>query len=155
MKKINLIYVLSLTALVFTSCSDDDNNSVDTTRPEIALNEPGEHQEFLPGDEIHFDADFSDNTELGSYKIEIHDASDGHSHERTTNEEGVAWAYDETHEFAPGLRNQNMHSHIDIPTTINGEPIKEGHYHLGVFCTDKAGNQSQVFVEIVIGEDTH
>lgn len=155
MKKINLIYALSLTALFFTSCSDDDNNSVDTTRPIIVLNEPGEHQEFLPGDEIHFDAYFSDNVELGSYKIEIHDASDGHSHERITNEEGVAWAYNETRQFDPGLRNQNVHSHIDIPVLINGEPIKEGHYHLGVFCTDKAGNQSQVFIEIVVGEDNH
>lgn len=155
MKKINLIYALSLTAILFTSCSDDDGNGVDTTKPVIVLNEPGDHEEFLPGGEIHFDADFSDNTELGSYKIEIHDATDGHSHERAANEEGVAWAYDEAQEFEAGQMNQNVISHIDIPILINGEPIKEGHYHLGVYCTDKAGNQSQVFIEVVIGEDNH
>ncbi len=155
MKKINLVYVLSLTVLFFTSCSDDDDNNVDTTRPVIVLNEPTDHQEFLPGEEIHFDADFSDNVELGSYKIEIHDASDGHSHRSAHDDHDVAWAYEITNQFEAGLRNQNVHTHIDIPVTINGEPIKEGHYHLGVFCTDRAGNQSQVFVEIVIGEHNH
>lgn len=151
MKKANLIYLLSLTVVFFVSCNNDDDNNVDTTKPTIVLNEPVDHEEFLPGGEIHFDADFADNVELGSYKIEIHSSSDGHGHRGVQNE-GIAWSYEESHAFDAGLKNRNVHSHIDIPVTINGEPIKEGHYHLGVYCTDKAGNQQQVFVEIVIGE---
>lgn len=141
--------------LVITSCNNDDDNGVDTTKPVIALNEPGDDEEFLPGGEIHFDADFSDNVALGSYKIEIHDASDGHNHRSPQDSHEVAWTYETTAQFTQNAKNENVHIDIDIPLTINGEPIKEGHYHLGVFCTDKAGNQSQVFTEIVIGEHDH
>ena len=45
-----------------------------------------------------------------------------------------------------------LHAHIDIPTTINGSPIKEGDYHFGVFALDAAGNETVVWIKIEVGD---
>ncbi|SMC41821.1 DUF4625 domain-containing protein [Moheibacter sediminis] len=152
MKKYIIASLAIVSAITFQSCSsDDDNGSVDTEKPVIVLNEPTDHEAFLPGSEIHLDADFSDNVELGSYKIEIHSAADGHEH-KGANAVGE-WFYSETNQIEAGLRNTHIHKHIAVPTTVDGLPIVEGHYHLGIFLTDKAGNEQQHFIEIVVGED--
>lgn len=152
MKKYIIASLTIISAITFQSCSsDDDNGSVDTEKPVIILNEPTDHEAFLPGGEIHLDADFSDNVELGAYKIEIHSAADGHEH-KNGNAVGE-WFYSETNQIEAGLRNTSIHKHIDIPTEVDGVPIVEGHYHLGIFLTDKAGNEQQLFIEIVVGED--
>lgn len=151
MKNNKLIYTFStIVILSFTACSDDDDNgNLDTEKPVIVLNEPTDDEVFHAGEEIHLDADFSDNVALASYKIEIHSASDGHTHK---NEEEGEWFYTETNEIPGDLRNHHVHKHIDIPLEVNGSPILEGHYHLGIFLVDKAGNEQQLFIEIEIHE---
>ena len=145
--------LLAFSVLILDSCSGDDDQVVDTQKPEIVLNSPGEHQEFMPGEEIYLNADFSDNVELGSYKIEIHYAEDGHTHKG--NEEFAEWFYTETGPLEPGSVQTNFQKQIPVPLEINNLPIAEGHYHFGIYLTDKAGNEQQFFSEIVIGEDPH
>lgn len=156
MKKLHFLSILVLvTSLFIASCSSNDNNTVDTEKPIIILKEPINDEIFAPGTEIHFDADFSDNVALGSYKIDIHNASDGHTHTRSLKTETTttaAWTYSQTYTIEGDLKNTHVHHHIAIPTEINGIPITEGIYHLGVYLVDKAGNQQQIFVEIVIGK---
>ena len=61
-----------------------------------------------------------------------------------------------------GKRNASVHhQHMEIPTTIirtiDGEqkemPLREGHYHFMVFCTDQSGQESFASTEIVISYD--
>ncbi len=151
MKKYIIASITIISIIGLQSCSSDDDSGIDTQKPVIVLNEPTGHQAYLPGEEIHIDADFSDNVELGSYKIEIHSAEDGHTHK--VMDEFAEWFYSETAQLGTGLQNAEIHKHVPIPTEIGGLPIEEGHYHLGIFLTDKAGNQQQLFIEILIGED--
>lgn len=154
--KLNSILTLFVAALFLTACSSDDDATPDTDKPAITIIEPHNEDEFAPGGEIHFEALFTDNVELRSYKIEIHDDFDGHDHATTkssqeTNEMNP-WSFDETFTIPAGETSFNAEQHIDIPSVINGNPISEGRYHFGVFLTDAAGNQTEAFVEIYIAE---
>lgn len=42
------------------------------------------------------------------------------------------------------------HQHIVIPASINGKPLREGHYHFIVYCTDQSGQESFVAQEIFV-----
>lgn len=150
MKNYFIASILIISGTIFQSCSNDDDSGVDTQKPIISLNQPTEHQIFLPGGSILINADFSDNVELRSYKIEIHSGDDGHTH-KTAEEAG--WFYTESVEIEPGLTHKNIDKSIVIPTEINGLPILEGHYHLGIYLIDRAANEQHLFTEIVIGED--
>lgn len=161
MKNLNKItlYLAVLAASVFiTSCSDED---VDNMKPTIKLVAPVDDQVLHPGSELHFECEFADDVELRSYKVEIHNNFDGHTHEHATvlksagEEHGHPWAYSKSWDFEAGQKNAAIHHHeIVVPQTIlvDGveEEVAEGNYHLGVYCMDAAGNESKVFVDIVI-----
>lgn len=152
--KFNIFKILTVFSILFLqSCSSDDDHRIDTKKPVIVLNNPSDHQAFLPGEKIYLNVDFSDNLELGSYKIEIHFSEDGHTHKG--NEEFAEWFYAETSTLEPGSVQANLEKQISVPVEINNLPIAEGHYHLGIYLTDKAGNEQQLFSEIAIGEDIH
>lgn len=145
-------YILSIFAIalsfIFTACGNDDDD-VDTTAPVIELDEPEDGDELLIGSSIHFECDFSDNKMLGSYMIEIHNNFDGHTHKvttRATNEE--PFFIKKTYDLS-GLRNKHEHHH-DIVIPENATP---GNYHLVVYCTDAAGNQSLVARDIILSHD--
>ncbi|MBQ0116832.1 MAG: DUF4625 domain-containing protein [Flavobacterium sp.] len=149
MKMTKMILIASL-ALGLTNCSSDAN--LDTEKPVITLLEPEDHESFKPGSEIHLEGLITDNVELSNYKVEIHSAEDGHSHAKTSQEN--FFQYEETFQIPANQRLHEFHHHIDIPLVgSNALPFTEGHYHLGIFALDKAGNQAQIFVEIYIGED--
>lgn len=141
MKKINFIFVFAVVTALF-SCSSDDNSGTDTQKPTIVIVEPADGEVLHAGEEIHVDIDFLDNVALASYKIDIHFAGDGHSHEKSM-EDHIKWAY-ETNGLLSG-KEDSVHLHIPVP-----ENTEEGEYHFGVYATDKAGNQNVVWIEIDI-----
>lgn len=152
MKKYNILsnitsFAVFISVFALSSCTKGYN--VDTTAPTIELDEPEDGDELLIGAGIHFECDFRDDVMLGSYMIEIHNNFDGHSHKaksRAVNEEPLFFkkSYDLT-----GLRNSHVHHHdVVIP-----ENAQEGNYHLVVYCTDAAGNQSLVAREIILSHD--
>ena len=154
--KTRLIYLFSITAsLIFASCSDDDDSVIDTEAPEISIIEPHNEEEIAPGGEIHFEALFTDNIELASYKVEIHNAFDDHTHSAVKQEEHQdnPWSYSEVFNIEAGQTSFETVHHIAVPEEFKGEHISEGHYHFGVFVTDAAGNESQAFLELHIEGD--
>jgi hypothetical protein len=154
--KLKSIITLFVAAVFFTSCSSDDDATPDTQKPVITIAEPHNEDEFAPGSELHFEALFTDNVELRSYKIEIHDDFDDHTHAYTKSSHDVnPWSYEETFTIPAGRTSFDAEHHIDIPTHTNdGVAISEGRYHLGVFLTDAAGNQTEAFREIHIEGDS-
>lgn len=148
MKKLFILSILSIAfTLSFTACSNDD--VADTTRPVIELDEPEDGDELLIGTGIHFECDFSDDVMLGSYLIEIHSNFDGHSHKaasRAASEE--PFFFKKSYDLS-SLRNTHVHHH-DVVIPENATP---GNYHLVVYCTDAAGNQSLVAHEIILSHD--
>jgi hypothetical protein len=142
-----------IVAVLFTSCSDDDT-VIDTEKPQIAVVEPHNEDEFAPGSELHIEASFTDNAELASYKIEIHEDFDGHTHAFYKSSQDLnPWSWEETFNIPSGRMSFDAVHHIDIPTEIDNMPVSEGAYHVGIFVTDTSGNQQEFFLEIHIEGD--
>lgn len=143
---LSIVSILAVSAL-FVSCSDDEKDG-DTTKPVINLIEPEEGAMLKPGSTIHFEMDLSDDVMLGSYKVEIHNNFDGHDHTKAAADETVAFAFNRSWDVS-GQKNAHIHHHeIEIPANA-----KEGNYHLMVYCTDAAGNESYVARNIVLSKD--
>ncbi|MDR1585162.1 MAG: DUF4625 domain-containing protein [Prevotellaceae bacterium] len=151
MKKVfYLSAIIILSGFIFTACEKENE---DLTKPTIVINEPHEGEAIEPGEELHFEADIADDTELSSYKIDVHNASDGHTHSEAAGilksiaHEGDTeeFSYLETFTDAAGKKNHHIHQHIDIP-----ENAEEGEYHLTIYVVDKTGNEAHVTRGFVI-----
>jgi len=150
MKNINffIAIVLLMSAFIITSCEKDE---VDTQKPVITISAPEEHEVLYIGSEIHFEVDFSDDTELKSYKVDIHSNFDGHDHKSIATEDSVAFSFQQSWNFDAGLKNTHIHHHeIVIPLEIDGKEISQGDYHLMVYCTDAAGNENWIAIPVEI-----
>mgnify|MGYP000853113412 CR=1 FL=1 len=140
---------LSLILVLIGGCSKDEDN----TKPIIQVAEPEEGDTLLPGTTLHFEADFSDDTELKSYKIDIHGNFDNHTHKSVTADSTV-WSYQNSWAFESGMKQSHVHQHdITIPLIIDGLPIRQGNYHFMIYLTDKAGNESWIAIPVVINKN--
>ena len=166
------ILLLLAAVTAFSGCESDD---IDTVKPQIVLSEPAEEEAYAPGSAIHFVVTLSDNVALASYKVNIHGAFDGHTHSavqpsltRATDAEPHpferTWMESEFislgEEPITGKQQVTInHMLMVIPDSIEGRPVKEGHYHLTVYCTDSSGQESFIAREIEItheaGEHLH
>lgn len=139
MKTKNLILLLTSIFIIalISSCKKTDD-----TKPTFTVHEPVSGEVVITGNEIHFEADFSDDTELGQYKIDIHNNFDGHGHGKT--ESLTPWEESIINDLDG--KSKSVHIHIDVPTDIAA-----GEYHFIVSCTDAAGNEADpVEIEITI-----
>ena len=166
------ILLLLAAAIAFSGCESDD---IDTRKPQIVLSEPAEEEAYAPGSAIHFVVTLSDNVALASYKVNIHGAFDGHTHSavhpsltRATDAEPhpIERTWMESEFIALGEdpiagKQQVIINHrlMEIPDSIEGRPVKEGYYHLTVYCDDSSGQESFIAREVEItheaGEHLH
>jgi hypothetical protein len=143
------ICLVAIFALLAAACGDDSDN----TKPVIDLVEPADGDVLQIGDSVHFEMNLSDNEMLHSYKVDIHDNFDSHSHalSRADDGETTPFSFNRTWDVS-GKKNAHVHHHqIFIP-----ENATPGAYHLVVYCTDEAGNESRVARDIELsheGED--
>ncbi len=151
--KMSVILALGLgLALGFASCKKEDK---DNEKPVINLKAPKDGAKLTIGKDVHFDCEFSDNKELASYKVDIHNAFDGHTH-KTRGEEHkhdeVPFKFEKSWDLS-GSKSKPVHHH-EIKIEMEGKHIKAGKYHLLVYCKDKAGNESHVArdIELVEGD---
>lgn len=155
MKKSKYILVLLLFISIFITPSCEKHDA-DTEKPVITISGPKENDTLYIGSGVHFEADFSDNIALKSYKIDIHNNFDGHSHKSILTDDSIAFSFQKSWNFDEGLKNAHIHHHeIEIPNEIDNKPIKPGAYHFMVYCTDAAGNESwtAIAVKILKSED--
>ena len=103
--------------------------------------------------------DLSDDVMLKSYMIEIHSNFDHHSHGKSraaaTDEATVDFSFNRSYDIS-GKKTAHIHHH-DIIIPANATP---GDYHLMVYCTDAAGNETYIARNIVLsttaeGDDHH
>ena len=137
---------ITLTALFVSSCSSDDS-SLDTTKPEINLISPKNEAHLHLGDDINIEAILKDNVELGAVKIDIHSAGDGHHHKTAD----VQWEFTKQEVIPPGKKEHAFNYKVSIPK----EGIIDGPYHLGLILIDKAGNQTEAYIEIDVVDHAH
>lgn len=117
--------------LAIASCKKKEN---DDEVPVIAINLPIDGSSVNTGSSLQFDAVFTDNEDLGQYKIEIHSDFDGHTHEKTN--EAIPWETVIIEDITG--TSQNVSKSISVPDTAAA-----GAYHLVVSCIDKSGNEAE------------
>ena len=176
-----MMALVSITTVCFTACSKNDDNkedvdTKDTTKPVILTTgteanvvNPINCQVYHRGDTIHFFYVFEDDTELGSFNLEVHDNSDHHSHSTESddhdNHEGGEcrhdhegeehehdaserhWVYNQSFEIPAGQKHYEARVDIPIPNDV-----AEGDYHFMIRLTDRAGWMQLKALAIVIEE---
>jgi hypothetical protein len=151
--KFSIVCLMAIFSLTFIACKKDDGDTTkpDTTKPEIKLIEPAEGDALQIGDEhgVHFEAEFSDNEMLASYKVDIHPNFDNHGHATTKDITGtVDFEFNQSWDIS-GKKNADIHHHeIKIP-----ENATPGAYHMMVYCADAAGNESHIAVNIELSHE--
>lgn len=146
--KFSILCLMAVSFSMFTSCGDDDDEKSDTTKPVIALDEPAEGDSLKIGAPVHLEMDLSDNEKLKSYKVDIHNNFDGHNHALKAATSTEAFTYNHSWDVS-GLKNTHIHHH-EIVIPENATP---GKYHLMVYCTDEAGNETFIARNIVLSND--
>jgi hypothetical protein len=154
--KTNHIIVLLMLAAV-TAFSGCDSEEIDTVKPQILLSEPAEEEAYAPGSAIHFVVTLSDNVALASYKVNIHGAFDGHTHSAV--KPSLTRATDaEPQPFERTWMESEFIAQGEEPIA-GKQQVKEGYYHLTVYCADSSGQESFITREIEItneaGEHMH
>lgn len=161
MKNLLAICLLIIsTLLIFSSC-DEGEDIIDTTAPTIEVEEPVNGEYFIAGDYVHFEAKFTDDFELATYNMEIHDNFGGHAHGRIANAKSdpslIKWVYKQSFLIPEGvtLFQAILEDEIDIPSNAMAGP-----YHFIVQAIDQAGNatsfqdDSAVELEVFITNDS-
>ena len=137
--------LLAVSAVLFTACEKENS---DVTKPVIKLEEPENGESLLIGDPkgVHLEMDLSDDVMLKSYKIDVHSNFDHHSHTKSGDSTKV-FSFKKEYDLT-GKREAHIHHHdIKIPTDAT-----PGDYHLMIYCTDEAGNESYVARDIVLSK---
>ena len=142
-----VISLLAICSVCLPACDNDEKG--DVTKPVIDLIEPEEGAVLKIGNEkgVHFEMNLSDDVMLKSYKINIHNNFDGHSHTRAS-EGGTTkpFAFERTYTDKAGQKQARVHNH-DIKIPADATP---GNYHLMVYCLDRSGNETYVARNIVL-----
>ena len=146
--KISMWGLMAVLAVFFVACNEKEQG--DVTKPVVRLLEPEDGDQLLIGDEhgVHFEMELSDDVMLKSYKINIHPNFDHHGHNLSKATATEDFNFNRAYDLS-GMRNAQIHHH-DIVIPANATP---GDYHLMVWCTDAAGNQTQVVRNIVLSHD--
>ena len=158
-KKSNII-ILSLLCVLYCACSsDNDDDTKDMTFPVISDSgitaNPVDCQVYHRGESIPFLYVFTDNMELGSYNIEVHNNFDHHTHssssvecEQEAKKEPVKpWIFNQDYTIPAGQRSYTAKVSIPIPADVD-----PGDYHFMIRLTDKAGWQTLKAMAVKIAE---
>lgn len=141
MKRIfNVLLAVIGSGVMMISCDKDDDT--DTTAPVInsaTIDGKEEGIEASVGNAMTFEVKVSDNEALGQLKLDVHDAFDGHSHDKSS---GINWANVAIIDLSG--TEQTVSHDMEIPTNATAGP-----YHAEILVIDAEGNEGE-FEERVI-----
>jgi beta-glucosidase/6-phospho-beta-glucosidase/beta-galactosidase len=159
MKTLKIFLGLIFILFVFITCSKDD---VDDEKPEIDLTAsdafPVNCDTLYFGETFTFTALFTDNVELGSYSIDIHNNFNHHSHTTEVTECNLDDIKDpvnpyvsiEDYDIPEGLDAYETSLEITIPDGDSNGEFDEGDYHFFISLVDKEGWSVQKGLSIKI-----
>lgn len=148
----NLVLVAGITAVLLAACARE---KIDDEKPEIDLTVSGAFPQNCDtlwlGESFIFKALFTDNAELGSFSIEIHENFDHHAHSTevtTCNLEPVKTPVNPLYftrdfEIPAGLTEYETNLQISLPAVNNDGNFDEGDYHFFIRLTDREGWSAQ------------
>lgn len=139
--------------IIFNSCKKEDE--IDNVKPVIDLS----IQDAFPvncdtlyfGESFELKVLFTDNVELGSYSIDIHNNFDHHSHSTEVTECSLdpikdpinPFLFIEDYNIPAGQSDYQTNMSITIPSGNEIGAYDEGDYHFFISLTDKEGWSAQ------------
>lgn len=158
MKKRSLFFVVLVSVLLmFNACGKHD---IDDIKPEIKLSGeatfPLNCDTIYFGEEFTFTALFTDNVELGSYSIEVHQNFDHHAHSTQVNDCDLSpvkvpvnpFHFIQDFAITDNSQSYNAVQVINIPYSNQTGQFDEGDYHFFISLTDKEGWSAQMGLSI-------
>ncbi|MEZ5195736.1 MAG: DUF4625 domain-containing protein [Bacteroidales bacterium] len=157
MKTYRLIIPLLL-LIFFNSCEKEDE--IDNVKPVIDLSIPDAFpvncDTLYFGESFGLKALFTDNAELGSYSIDIHNNFDHHSHSTEVTECSLdpikdpvnPFLFIEDYSIPSGLKEHDPNISILITSGNGNGDYDEGDYHFFISLTDKEGWSTQKGISI-------
>lgn len=153
MKILKIIIIPAFLLLFFSSCEKEDE--IDKIKPVIDLS----IQDAFPlncdtiyfGESFELKALFTDNVELGSYSIDIHNNFDHHSHSTEVTACSLGEIKDPVNPFVfiqdysipEGVKEYETSEMISIPSDNVSGVFDEGDYHFFISLTDNEGWSAQ------------
>jgi len=172
MKKLLTIIASALIMLAITSCDKDDDKDIDTEKPQINASidgaSPANATTFYFGEDIPVKMLLTDNAELGSFSVNIHNNFDHHSHSTEEEgeehhdeegeehhhhegEDGDAFQFTQDYTIPAGSTQFLIDTKIALPVkSDDGDEYEGGDYHFMITVTDKAGFSNIKAFEIKI-----
>lgn len=138
---LNLVFSCIIIGSISLLSCDSGNDIVDIVAPSIEVEEPVNYGNLIAGENVFFDAKFTDDFELATYNIEIHDNFSGHSHGRIaaiSDDPSLSkWAFKESFLIPEDLTlfQAVLEDDIEVPSNALAGP-----YHFIVQAIDAAGN---------------
>jgi hypothetical protein len=160
MKNIRILPLIFLALAFLSSCEKDE--TIDLEKPVIDLSIPGAFpvncDTLYFGESFEFNVLFSDNAELGSFSIDIHNNFDHHSHSTEVTEcdldpmkEPVnPFLFIEDYAISEEVNELETNRPIFIPAGDDDGLYDEGDYHFFISLTDKEGWSDQIGLSIKI-----
>lgn len=148
MKTPRTLLAFLASSLIFTAC-DSDKNEIDTEYPVIDILAadafPKQCSTVTRGQKITFRAKFTDNSQLGSYSLDIHHNFDHHTHSTEVmdctadpvKKPVKPMLYINSVTIPSGQKSYEAVQEISIPGDIDS-----GDYHFMIRLTDKEGWQT-------------
>lgn len=148
MKTSHLFLAIPIIVICLASC---DYGEIDTEKPTIDLTA----QEAFPlngdtiyfGESFHVKVRFSDNVELGSYSIDIHNNFDHHSHSTEVTEVTLdpvkppvnPYTFIDNYTIPTESQTYETDLEIVVPENNSNGMYDDGDYHFMIQLTDKNG----------------
>ncbi len=150
MKKLKNIFYALFIVTTLNACSDDEE--IDTQKPviDISISDafPAHCSDIIYfGEPFTLRLKFSDNAELGTYSINIHNNFDHHSHSTEVTEcelEAVKtpdnpFSLIEDYELPEGQTEYVTDLVVNVPSSGTNGRFDEGNYHFQISLADKEG----------------
>ena len=149
MKIKKLVLLLFVLLIAFIACNDD--NDVDQEKPVIDISFAGAFptncDTLYFGETFVMKMRFSDNVELGSYSIDIHNNFNHHSHSTEVTECNMDPVKDpinpyvliDDYSIPEGSTEYETNVSIVVPDGNGTELYDEGDYHFMIRVTDESG----------------
>ncbi len=157
------VFSLIIISVIFVvnSCTNN-TNEIDEQKPNIDLT----IQDAFPlncdtlffGETFNLKMIFTDNVELGSFSIDIHNNFDHHSHSTEVTECSLdpikipvnPFLFINDFEIPLGSKEYQTNLEINIPPANSYGDFDEGDYHFFISLTDKSGWSTQKGLSIKI-----
>ncbi|MBD1420968.1 DUF4625 domain-containing protein [Sphingobacterium chuzhouense] len=151
------ISIFLLLALFISGCEKGKEDIIDDVPPEIHIDFgeafPIQCSTLKKGEKFAFRARFSDNTELGTYSLDIHHNFDHHSHTTEFEECNLQpkkdplkpFLFIRSYDIPKGQKSYEAVQEIEIPSDIDA-----GDYHFMIMVTDATGWSKMIGLSIKI-----